>query len=246
MIQKSMARIIFGFGFSVGMFFGCSTAEIVPPAPPEPPAYTKALHPQGLDLGELEAIFVDEKAPKDPEYVNYCDEDFQKLKKLARSKDELDQGTKELVKQDPMDLHWCFYSKLRFLENEMRKDKYLDERQKLLLSTFDFLVPIAKAFASEFHDSRYYRWAVFRYKKLSEWVFFRKLELTPEGTSILVQPTNPFGLWRDTASEATVLEKYQLVKPPAPSPAPASPGDLESIPTPKVEPVLSEPKPDPQ
>ncbi len=40
--------------------------------------------------------------------------------------------------------------------------------------------------------------AVRKYQKMSEWIFFRKVELTPAGTAELVQPTNPFGLWRDS------------------------------------------------
>jgi hypothetical protein len=114
------------------------------------------------------------------------------------------------VRRDPVRYHWCFYGKLFALENELKNEAYLDERQKKVIETFGFLVPVAKAFASEYHDSRYLRWSVSRYQKFSETIFYRKLDLTPHGTLELVQPANPFGLWRNSTSKSSIIEKYHI------------------------------------
>jgi hypothetical protein len=194
---------------------GCSTTELIPPEVPSPPVYTQVPHPEGMDLGDLTRVLSDGKAPQDPEFSKNCDQRFLKIKKLVKSKEELDEAVLELITEDPVHYHWCFYSKLNGIENDIRSDKYLDEKQKLLIEGYEFLVPAAKAFQREFKDSRYLRWAVFRYKKNSEVVFFRKLDLTPAGTAQLVQPINPFGLWRkDTPPEVSVLEKYHIQRDP--------------------------------
>lgn len=194
---------------------GCSTSEMYPPQPPIPPSYTKVPHPKGRDLSDLSAIFIDPTAPKDKDFSKKCDSDYIKLTERTQSKEELKTGVEELVMQDPVNYHWCFYAKLLELENFLMKDSYLDERQKKVLTTYEFLVPVARGFVSEFHDSRYLYWAMNRYKRLSEWVFFRKLDLTPEGTSELVHATDPFALWRKDSQEGvSILDKYNLAKGP--------------------------------
>jgi len=216
---------------------GCTTTEKTPVMPPNPPEFTKVPFPEGADLADMSAIFTDPNAPKLPEFALKCDHDFRKLTGMTRSIPEIEQGIRELVKNDPVHYHWCFYGKLLQLENDLIKDSYIEERQKNVLNTFQFLTPIAKAFILEFHDSRYLRAAVFRYQSISEWVFYRKLELTPQGTVEMVQPKNPFGLWRKGADGFAVLEKYNILHPSGtpsgtPSSSPSSlPADKPLAPT---------------
>lgn len=191
---------------------GCSTTEVTPSPLPSPPVYTQVPHPVGMDLGDISAIFTDEKAPQDKDFSKNCDSDFRKLEKLAKSRDEVLEGLRELVKQEPVVYHWCFYSKVLELENGLKAGKFIDQRQKLILEAFAFLAPLARTYSTEFHDSRYLRMAISRYQKWSEWIFYRKLELTPAGTSELVKASNPFGLWRDTLETVSVLEKYHILK----------------------------------
>jgi hypothetical protein len=225
---------------------GCSTTEVVPAPVPSPPVYTQVPHPAGTDLSDLSAIFTDEKAPQDKDFAKNCDLEFKKLEQLTKSRDEVLEGLRELVKQDPVTYHWCFYAKILALETDLKAGKYVDERQKIILDAFGFLAPLARTFASEFHDSRYLRMAIARYQKWSEWIFYRKLELTPLGTSELVRASNPFGLWRDTLETVSVLEKYHLLKSvesakesPTPVPVPA----VSVMPSPAVSPELKKSPP---
>lgn len=212
-IMKSKARFL---ALILGLI-GCTTVELSPPLPPTPPAYTAVSHPLGNDVADLSNLFLDGKAPKFEEITQSCDGEFKKLNALTQSVLELSEGSLELVKQDPVAYHWCFYGKLLEVENTLNSAAFVDEKQKKVIETYQFLVPVAKAFSSQFHDTRYLRFAIYRYKRASELVFFRKLELTPAGTSELVQPENPFGLWRDGlgAGSFSVLEKYHLIKKPA-------------------------------
>ncbi len=195
---------------SVAYSMSCSTTEVAPPKPPTPPVYTQVPHPLGTDLGDLSAIFLDPKAPKEVEFSKTCDGNFKKLKSLTESADEINQGVRELVISDPVYYHWCFYKKLYDVELYLKSEAFVDEKQKMVLENYEFLVPVARSFSSEFHDSRYLRWAVARYQRLSEWVFFRKMDLTPAGTVELVQPSNPFGLYRSGPGSQAILEKYHL------------------------------------
>ncbi len=221
--------------FNVG---GCTTTTIAPAPAPTPPAYTFVPHPQGMNTEDLSALFTDEKAPKDPEFVSGCDAEYRKLQGLTQSVEELAEGALELVKKDPVSYHWCFYGKILDLEKVLKSDAFLDEKQKKILNIFDFLTPIAKSFSIAFHDNRYLLMAVRKYQKMSEWIFFRKVELTPAGTAELVQPTNPFGLWRDSGGSFSVLEKYHLIK------RDPSSEDRPSTPSPEVAVPSSAPAPD--
>jgi len=211
--MKSRLDTVFLAGLSIlTSLNGCSTTEVTPFPVPTPPVYTQVPHPVGMDLGDLSAIFGDEKAPQEKDFAKNCDVDFRKLEKLTKSRDEIFEGLRELVKQDPVTYHWCFYAKILELENDLKAGVYVEERQKLILDAFSFLAPLARTYASEFHDSRYLRMAITRYQKWSEWIFYRKLELTPAGTSEIVKASNPFGLWRDTLETVSVLEKYHILK----------------------------------
>lgn len=235
-VRPLLAALILTLGFGA-----CSTTEVAPVPPPKisPPEYVQVPHPAGFDVNDLAVIFQDPKALK-MEAVQACDADFLKLSKLTQSQEELRQGARELIKSDPVLYHWCFYGKLLQLEEFLKTAAYIDEKQKKVLETYSFIVPIARGFMNEFQDSRYLRWAIRDYRHLSEWVFFRKLDQTPAMSAELTEVTNPFGLWREPAAEGgSILEKYHLTKTPAarqpePAPSPVFPPSGESFPA-KVE-----------
>lgn len=208
-IQQSTVPVLSALSIAVG----CSSTALTPPATPQPPppAYVGVPHPTGSDLADLHAILIHKNFPE-PEILKDCDQDFQKLYKLSLSEGERKQGVRELVKRNPVYFHWCFYQKSYNVEEKVRSDAYIDDKQKTVLDTYTFLVPIARAYMSEFRDSRYLRWAVTQYRRLSERVFFRRLDLTPEQTSELVQISNPFGLWREPELSTSVLDKYNIQK----------------------------------
>lgn len=191
-------------------FGSCSTTDLAAPKPAQPPEYVGVPHPTGFDLADLNAIFFEKGAPA-PESLKGCDAPFQRLKERTRNNDELRDGTYELVKQEPVAMHYCFFGKLLELENALKGEQYIDEKQAATIQTYSFLTPIARAFAHEFNDSRYLRWAVQRYRHTSAWFFYRKLELTPKASTELVEAAQPFGLWRAVGEKKPVLEKYGVL-----------------------------------
>ncbi|MCM2276850.1 MAG: hypothetical protein NDJ89_02090 [Oligoflexia bacterium] len=240
--------------FAIGLtfFWGCSTTELRPIPPPvlAAPKYVEVPQPAGFDISDISAIFVDKRAPA-AESLTGCDADYRKLQKLTQSEDELKQGMGELVKADPVAYHWCFYGKILELERFLKTADYVDERQKKVLEAYGFLVPLARGFLSEFHDSRYLRWAIRHYRGTSEWVFFQKLDQAPRMTAELVEVANPFGLWREPAASRSVLEKYQLVKEQPQPEASASPkmifppAEAEAEPATESSPLAMSPSPQP-
>jgi hypothetical protein len=226
-------------GVAAGLLSGsCSTGQVVPEAAPlaVPPAYVQVPHPAGYDIGDLRAIMMDAHSPK-PDEIQKCDADIKKLKAVTQSEPEIAEGVRELIKGDPLKYHWCFYGKVLELEDMLKTESFVDERQKKTLDTYAFLVPVSRAFLLEFHDSRYTRWAVKHYRTISEWVFYRKLELSPQATVDMAEATNPFGFLRDNSTAPRpVLEKYNIAQPvsvvtggpalpgtPAAAPAPTAP-----------------------
>lgn len=231
--QLNLSLVLLGFLIGV---FACTTSEIAPLKPPEPPAYTKVIHPEGTDLKDLAAIFMSSTAPRDPGFINECDSEFKKLKSKTDSIAEIEEGVRELIAQDPVYYHWCFYGKLQELESYIKSSAFLDEKQKAVLTTYEFLVLLARRFETEYHDTRYMRWATTRYQHLSEWIFYRKLELTPAGTLVLVQPSNPFGLYRKPEILTSILNKYDIAKPATPPENNRKPESLPESP-PESKPV---------
>lgn len=227
----------------IALFCGvaCSSVE-TKIAPPTAPDFAGVPHPNGTDLSDLGAIFTSEKAPKDLNFSKDCDADFRTLKAAILSPNELAEGTKELIRRDPVAYHWCFYSKLWYLEQNVKNKAYVDERQKEVLNTYEFLTPVARAFAAEFHDPRYLQWAISRYRKMSEWVFYRRVELTPEGSSQMVEIFAPLGQWRTQNSSYSVLDKYHLLQGPPPSSFIPAPPETLPLTQPTVRP-LEEPTP---
>jgi hypothetical protein len=240
----------------LGLLPACSTTEIAP-APVsmvQPPAYIQAPHPAGGSESDLRAIFFDKKAPA-AAALKDCGDAYAKLLAATPSLEERRLGLQELVKGEPLKYHWCFYSGIRGLHERLANSDYIDDKQKQVLDAFGFLGPVARAFMAEFRDSRYLRWAVRDYRRLSEYVFYRRLDATPQLTSELVEATNPFGAWHEVGTGATspnnetrtVLEKYglsssrepaQQASPPPSLPPPMTEPAIEPAAEPAVEPVI--------
>lgn len=205
------------FALIVGALAGsaCSTQVVEPlPALPETPAYTQVPHPSGYDIADLRLVFQSASAPRaeEAEKLKACDEPFKKILDQTRSRDEIGAAARELVTADPVFYHWCFYGKILEVNAYVAENASWNERQKKVLDTYLYLVPLARAFNIEFHDSRYLRWVTKQYADLSQWVFFRKVELGKEATlELLDSVNNPFALWRKpTSAENSVLEKYGI------------------------------------
>jgi hypothetical protein len=195
----------------------CSTLETTAkPAPTvTPPEYVKVPHPAGYDMGDITALFSAPNAPS-RESNKDCNTLVHLSRKTIRNDDEFKEAVGELVHQNPIAYHWCYYGKLLELESQLRTEPFIDERQRIVLQTYSFLVPVAQAFIAEFHDSRYLRWAIRHYRRLSPRIFFQQVEQTPKMTNELVEVANPFGLWREPpemGKKSSVLEKYHLGKP---------------------------------
>ena len=205
---------------------------------PEIPEYAHVPHPGGYDLADLRSIFLEPRAPQ-PDTWATCDADFKKLKSLTEIPDEIERGARELVLRDAAKMHWCFYSKFIGIETEMaRPENYLEDKQKAVIDAYAFLAPIARAFRDEYKDTRYLRWAIVHYRRLSEWVFYRRLEPTPDSITKLAEtPNNPFSKVRKDEEKRSVLEKYGIEAPSSPSlvlpDAARAPAGVHSQPNPK-------------
>lgn len=199
-IRSSKGWLFRGFSpgaWALGHLFvfvsSCSTTQVepLPVLPPAPPPYVSVPHPQGMDLGDVMAVFTDMNAPS-PSEVATCDEAYRTLQEKTQSQYELDKGATELVKADAVHYHWCFYGKLLELERKLGDLSYVDEKQDAVLTAYTFLTPIARAFQREYNDSRYLHWAVVRYRKLSELVFYRRVEVSPDQFPVLSRKSNHF------------------------------------------------------
>jgi hypothetical protein len=196
---------------------GCSTTSTLVPLSPaknvELPAYAYLPHPGGYTSSDVRILFTDESAPK-REALEKCDEDLRSLLSKIQSVEEQAIGVRELVSKNPAEYHWCFYSKVIELEDGLQKDEFVDEKQKRIVSAYEFLTPIARAFMQEFQDSRYMRWAIRDYRRLSDLYFYRKLELSPQMSSELVDVEVPVqdGARSHASSleSRSVLEKYKI------------------------------------
>ena len=209
-------------------FGGCSTTETTPKSIPpiSPPEYVQVPHPSGFDMGDVSALFAYPDAPS-KEKLSNCETDFNKLRKATefpRNDDDFKEGVAELLRQDPVFYHWCFYSRILGLETALRAENYIEEKQKSMVETFSYLVPLARGFMKEYRDSRYLRWAIRDYRQLSQWVYFQKVEQSPQMTNDLVDVTHPFGVWREPASSESknsILEKYHIGKAKSPETTPS-------------------------
>ncbi len=211
-VRRQAQHLIIGILATYGASCSSATVAPMPQLPPAPPGYVFVPHPDGPDLGDLMAIFAEKGAPS-PDDIKTCDSEFAKLKTLTSSREEILQGAREFVRTDPVKYHWCFYSKVLNLEQDLMHDLFLDQRQKAVVSAYAFLTPLARAFFIEYNDSRYLRVAVSRYRRLSEYVFYKRLEMSPALTAELSASTNPFGIERPNQKDFQgVLHKYGLAK----------------------------------
>lgn len=191
---------------------GCATSLDSQPKLPEVPQYLHVPHPDGQNFRDVEMIFMSKKAPAMAS-LDGCDEKFFKLREETNSNEEIQQGAIELIMQDPVQYHWCFYSKIIRLEDDLEKSESWAAKKDLAMRAYLFLVPIARAYQLEYNDSRYLRWAIQHYRRISEVVFYRRLDLTPDATMTLLESVrNPFALWRKPAEKAPVLEKYGITR----------------------------------
>ncbi len=196
---------------------GCSsTSTIVPPAPPKEvavPDYAYLPHPAGYMTSEIKLLFTDKSAPS-RETMAKCDDEFKALNEKTKSIEERALGVRELVSRNPAAYHWCFYSRILELEEGLSKDDFVDEKQKRIVATYEYLVPVARAFMLEFQDSRYVRWAIRDYRRLADLYFYRKVELAPEMSSQLVDVEVPVddrsNLTLEEARKAGIIDKYKI------------------------------------
>jgi hypothetical protein len=237
---------------TLGVLAVACTTPGAPPAPlfpKEPPPYVQVPHPQGLDQGDLMAIFVEKGAP-DPATLAECDQPLRLLREKTSDVSEWLEAARELVRNEPVAMHWCFYGKLYGLEARLKSLSFLDERQNWIIREFQTLTPLARAFQKEYQDTRYLRWAVNRYRSLSEWVFYRKLELSVDGIAALgPQALNPWGKVRPPRERipGSILERYGILQSPA-APGAASGAEwalLQAAPAGGGRSPASEPSPAP-
>jgi len=144
-----------------GLLSACSSTTLVQEQPvlPEVPEYVKVPHPINFELSSLKSIFYHPLAPQDVTgaFAATCDEDFQKIAAATNSNEERSKAAVELVAIDPEKMHWCFYSKLSLLQDNLQADTTWSQRQKKVFDAFEFIAPVANAFQESFHDSRYLR-----------------------------------------------------------------------------------------
>jgi hypothetical protein len=222
----------------------CSTAQVAqapkPIQPPEKAAVLELPHPEGHEVHHLAALL--RLAPASESFQE-CFKTQHDLASKTGNPLEVDSGVQELVSENPTFHHWCFYRALHGLDTELQSTSGILSKQKEVLATYRDLLPVARAFQSEFKDSRYLRWAIQNYRRLSPKIFFRTVELTPDATADLVLIEEPFSDWKLQPSEQSVLKKYGLkddaVRTPASSTSEAAAPVPTSSPMPSVSPVPS-------
>ena len=262
-VRLTLFRIISVMPLFTAVGIGCTTASLDPVSAPQVilPDWTGVPHPAGMDLGDIEAIFIRKaegpgmSSPPTRQELANCDRPLKVLREKTMSRDEMALGVRELVRADPVGQHWCFYGKILEMEQKLRQPELLLKgRQELVLETFAYLAPVARAFHVELNDSRYWRWAILRYRLASERVFFQKVEPTAETTSTLVTASDPFAWVRPGAKgEGSILQKYGLLpvntagaasstQPPTASSSGVSPPQSDRVGTSVTPPALEEPE----
>ena len=197
---------------------GCSSTTVVAENPvlPTVPEYVRVPHPVNFELSSLRGILYSSLAPNDifGSFPETCAQEFQKLVTMTQSLDERKSAAIEMVSADPERMHWCFYSKISKLQETLQGNTTWKERQDKVFDTFTFLTPIANAFLNTYHDSRYLRWASQYYSKISEMVFYRKVQTTPDSTLAIVQNSqNDLEPWlpvKNSPEKESVFAKYGI------------------------------------
>lgn len=222
----SMLWIVLGFV----CFSSCSSTTVQKPKPPlpEPPRFLRVPHPNAFTQTEILGLFEQNPGGRfSPSLgeMKGCDAKHRELLEKTDSLSERKKGAREFVSGDPVFFHWCFYAQLIELENGLSQDDFIRDRQKKVIEAYQFLSPIAHAFNDVYGDTRYLRWAIYKYRRLSERVFYRKLEMTPEMTAkMMIYTRKSYAMWRHPEpASRPILEKYGIVEPfvksePAPAP----------------------------
>jgi hypothetical protein len=178
--------------------------------PTQIPKLMAAKHPDGTQISDVRVLLLDGTAPKQADFSETCDKDVQKVLKVTDSMVEITQATRELVANEPVLYHWCFYSKLNLLDTNLKKSTTLKAQQEALVAGFLILAPLARNFLDLYQDSRYLRWATSYYQQVSELIFFRKTVLNPEGTLELASPTNPLGIYPVFVGDSSTLKALKI------------------------------------
>ena len=180
------------------MVFGCSSpAQVRTPTAPESATsasmVVKLQHPDGLKVEDLHKLFANIGAPNFGS-LEKCDFDYQVERTLAHSSEELITAFRVHVQNDAEKYHWCFYAKLLELDESLKKEGFLEDKQKRILSAFSFITHLAKVFQIEREDTHYLRAAVFTYRELNRSHFFRDMKMTSGTRYDLLSPEFPEGL----------------------------------------------------
>ncbi len=210
-MDRFSLRQKFAASIALLLMSACSSTQVAQaPAPISEPEKIPVLalpHPEGHASADLEALL---KLPEAPQAPESCHVTQRELAKRVLDSQELERGVAELVIDQPALQHWCFYHRFRRLDSELKELDGILKKQQHLIEAYRDILPVARAFQSEFKDSRYLRWAIQTYRRVSPQVFFRAVELTPEATQEMVLIERPFSDWRTPASGLSVLEKYGL------------------------------------
>lgn len=145
----------------------------------------KIEHPQNFSMAALDKMFQKANVLPQSESLKTCDQDFRKALPLAKEKSKQLDLAKELIHLDPQHYHFCFYQQIKNLEES--KIKNLEERQKMVIETYEFLAPIARAFLETYGDSRYLSWAVKEYQQINPVVFYRRVNESEELSASLAK-----------------------------------------------------------
>jgi hypothetical protein len=241
-LDRFSLRQKFAASIALVLASACSSTKVAQaPAPISEPQRIPVLalpHPEGYASADLDALL---KLPEAPQAPESCHVTQRELAKRVLNAQELERGVAELVVDQPAVQHWCFYHRFRHLDSELKELEGILKKQQHVIETYRDVLPIARAFQSEFKDSRYLRWAIQTYRRVSPQVFFRTVELTPEATQELVLIERPFSDWKAPASGLSVLEKYGLkeIEGREPASAATAPPAVIETPAPTATPAPS-------
>jgi hypothetical protein len=143
--------------------------------------YMTLPHPIDYRTPSVEALFTNVD-PKRDEAIKRCSQVVDQIQTQVVSMEEQKQTLKEWLRKDPSSCHWYFYSSFKQVEQALAQKEYIDEKQKITLEAYSRIVAIAQAFHEEYTDPRYLYFASVNYQRVSQMVFYRKLDLAPETT----------------------------------------------------------------
>lgn len=125
-----------------------------------------------MAIHDVKSLFLIKDAPERSQF-DKCDFDYQAETMLSKNKEELFTTMPAHVKSDPVRYHWCFYHKILRLEEDLEKQDYIEEKQKLVVERYLFLTHLARIFQVDLDDPRYLDFALHNYKRLRSLYFPR-------------------------------------------------------------------------